>query len=365
MSDNSGYSAAQLRESLENGDIDILEDSGLLKPHEIDLLLSMAEHTEDYQDHPLYQKMLRKFLSQNTQQAVQNGNVSKMQYATGIVGNDGIEATGYDMLIKECSPAAHQILIKGAKGTGKTTKAIDICRLLVQEGVVDKVMTNIKGPDEHDSVEFSEDISRYLEFAKEPGEKVALFDEFSTSGNAYTGQSDVEQVMSRVINAFRKSEGGSLRTIYIGHENENDIHPLVKKQSDVVIRADGKVDEGLIDRSTVFKGWKAYKQRDDWITLRRLQDVTQQSDWSFDTNYFAHLEWDLDNPEKQIQRGQLIEGWQQFQESGSNDETENERVKCRGVKDNDDGCNSLTDHDSGYCQYHRNQWDGDIDPRHQ
>lgn len=365
MSDNSGYSAAQLRESLENGEIDVLKDAGLLKPHEIDLLLSMYEHVDNCEDHPLYQKLLRRYLSQNTQEAVKNGNVSQMQFATGFVGRDGIEATGYEKLVDICSPAAHQILIKGPKGTGKSTKAIDLIREMYHEGVVEKVMTNIKGPDDHEDVEFAEDISRYLEFAKEPGEKVALFDEFSTSGNAYTGQHDVEQIMGRVINAFRKSEGGSLRTIYIGHENDNDIHPLVKKQSDVVINADGKADENLIDRATVFRGWESYKKDDEWFKVRGLRDVTNRSIWSFDTNYFSHLGWDLDNPDMQIQRGQLIEGWEQFQDgSDSDDEPDYERVKCRGVKDSGEGCNSITSHESGFCQYHREQWDGDIDPRH-
>lgn len=326
----SDYVFGELRDLLDNGNIDlpVLREAGLVDSDAHDILLRIKRHSPEGEEDDRFQRILEREVSRNLREGVVRGHTPALNHLTGVSSNS-VDATGYEMLLKACRPAAQQVLLKGPKGSGKTTKALDLIRRLHSDfdGEL-RVMTNVKGPDEHEDVEFAEDISRYLEFAKEPGEKVALFDEFSTVGNAYTGQQDVEQVMSRVINAFRKSEGGSLRTFYIGHENDNDIHPLVKKQSDVVIQADGKVDEGLIDKATVYRGWSDYKSDEDWFNVHGLEDVPADSPWSFSTNYFAHLEWNLDQPEKQIQRGQLVDNWEKYQEEEDTDDTPEEIVVC-------------------------------------
>lgn len=351
----SDYVSGQLRDLLDNGDIDlpVLREAGLVDSDAHDILLRIKRHSPDGTDDDRFQRILERELSKNVREGVVRGHTPALNHLTGLSSNS-VDATGYQMLLKACRPAAQQVLLKGPKGSGKTTKAFDLIRRLHSDfdGEL-RVMTNVEGPDEHEDVEFAEDISRYLEFAKAPGEKVALFDEFSTVGNAYTGQQDVEQVMSRVINAFRKSEGGSLRTMYIGHENDNDIHPLVKKQSDVVIQADGKVDEGLIDNATVYRGWSDYKSDEDWFNVHGLEDVPSDSPWSFSTNYFAHLEWNLDQPEEQIQRGQLIEDWEKYQEGDDAGDEEDEELAVCGH----DGCKATSEQypviaEEGFCPYH-------------
>lgn len=346
MSDAVGYASAQLsdllkglQEGVDSG-LAIAEAPKVNDRRALDMLILLVESYDenhpalpkDPRDSVAFQRVGRRALSHSAFDSIMTLNLAQMNAHTGIQTNR-VEATGYDRLISACTPAAHQILVKGPKGAGKSTKIFDIAKRLLAEGVIEKVLTNVKGPDEHPAVEFSEDISRYLEFAKEPGEKLAIIDEFSTVGNAYVAQHDVEQVLSRVINAFRKSMRGSLRTAYIGHENDNDIHPLVKKQSDVVIQADGKVDEGLIDCATVYSGWQEYKTDKPWFRVRGLQDIPQSSSWSFDTNYFAHLEFDLDDPENQIRRGKLIDNWEAYQEGEveEDDEDASPWNRCRGT----------------------------------
>lgn len=365
------YQAADLADKIRSGELDDVSLSAILSNDETaaDVILS-AERSGLDKDSPLLSILAPAVKSHKLREAVEDGDETAMSAAVGL-SESRSEATGYTRLIEACKPAAHQILIKGPKGSGKTAKALEICRRLHQDGHVEKILTNIgrdrpsdPAPADHEAVEFAEDISRYLEFAKEPGEKIAVFDEFSTSGNAYTGQSDVEQIMSQVINAFRKSAGGSLRTVYIGHENDNDIHPLVKKQSDVVIQADGKVDEGLIDCATVFRGWNDYVAGDDWFRVRGLRDIPEWSDWNYSTNFFAHLEWDLDNPARQIDRGQLLDGWERYQEDDEDEDTNDEiYLSCRGTKTDETDCNATVNHESGYCHAHRSQWDGKDDPR--
>lgn len=56
-----------------------------------------------------------------------------------------------------------------------------------------------------------------------------------------------------MINALRKSPGSSNRLVLIGHQHDTDISKFLGVQSDVVIRADGKTKEGMIDKLTVYK----------------------------------------------------------------------------------------------------------------
>jgi hypothetical protein len=91
--------------------------------------------------------------------------------------------------------------------------------------------------------------------------------------------------------------------------------------------------------------------------------VPSSSVWGADTNYFAHFELDLDDPHNQIQRGRLVKNWEDYQRDEGDGSDESGEVSCRGTKSNGDDCAALTGHESGFCRYHREQWDGDPDPR--
>jgi len=300
--------------------------------------------------------------------ARRSGDVTTMNAATGL-SERRIEATGYDMLVSALKPAAQQLLIKGPKGSGKTTKALDLARHLHAEFDGDlSVLTNIRGPDEHDDVEYADTLSGMLEWVRDtPGEKLVIGDEWSSTVNAHAhGGGEVRASFSRFINALRKGEGGSTRLIVIGHEHDTDIAAIVRNQSDVVIRADGKVDDGLIDCATVYEGWTDYQRDEPWIQIRGLRDVPESSAWGADTNYFATFELDLDAPEKQIQKGKLIEDWEQYQDDDEDADDAGDSSdyrSCRGEKSDDSNCGATVTHESGYCFQHRDQWGGEPDPR--
>jgi hypothetical protein len=301
--------------------------------------------------------------------ARKSGDVASMSAATGL-SDSSVEATGYDMLLKRCKPAAQQILIKGPKGSGKTVLGLDIMRNLYAEfdGEM-SFFTNVRGPDDHRAVTFGETMSEMLEWVRDTdGEKCVLGDEWSTTMNSHAHPGgDVRQAVSRFINALRKGQGGSTRLIIIGHEHDSDIAAILRTQADVVIEKAGKADEHLADRANIFDGWTDYIKDSKKFTIRGLQDVTSSSKWSTDTNYFAYFEPDLDNPREQIQRGKLVKNWQEYQESADDDEDGDlDRIKCNGNKTDGGSCHQLTDHITGYCNPHRDQWDGETpDPRHE
>lgn len=234
------------------------------------------------------------------------------------------------------------------------------------------ILTNIKRDEDeeiqHPAVDYADTVSGMLEWCRDtPGEKLVIGDEWSSTVNAHAhGGGKVRGTFARFINALRKGEGGSTRLIVIGHEHDTDIAAILRTQSDVVIEAAGKKDEGLIDQAIVYDGWQAYKQGEAEFRVRGLQDVPESSQWGFSTNYFATFELDLDDPENQIRKGKLIEDWERYQDDAGADDpggAGEEQRKCRGENRHGEQCGQVVTHESGYCTHHRDQWDGDPDPR--
>lgn len=315
----------------------------------------------------LAEQILRTEATNRMDRAIRDGHAGELEAMMGL-SESSVEATGYDMLLDRVRPAAQQILIKGEKGSGKTVMALDIARQLFadMDGELE-VATNIRGPDEHDAVTYHDTMSGMLEWVRDtPGEKLLIGDEWSTEMNAHAVPGgDVRQTVSQFINALRKGEGGSTRLIAIGHQHDTDIAKILRVQSDLVVSKAGKADEGLADRARLYDSWQDYQRDDDAVTLRGLSDVPESSPWGADTNYFATFDLDLDAPREQIQKGKLVDDWEQYQEDAEGgDDGELERIVCRGTKSGGDDCQQLTRHESGFCAHHREQqWDGDTDPR--
>ena len=367
MSDSGGWKAGQVADMLRDGDFAASIDAVLSDDPtvgDVMMRLEMINRGEG----GLSDILRPQTSSDMLRDARKNGDVASMSAATGL-SDSSVEATGYDMLLKRCKPAAQQILIKGEKGSGKTVLGLDLMRELYAE--FDGEMsfyTNVKGPDEHEAVTFGETMSDMLEWVRDtPGEKCVLGDEWSTTMNAHAHPGgDIRQSVNRFINALRKGQGGSTRLIIIGHQHDTDIAAILRTQADVVVEKAGKADEGLADRANVYDGWDDYVQQSKSFTVRGLNDVTSRSQWSADTNYFAYFEPDLDSPREQIVRGKLVENWEEYQDAAQEDETDRDRIKCRGTKVDGGSCHQLTDHISGYCQPHRDQWDGETpDERHE
>lgn len=365
---NGGWQPARTSDDVRNGDVDASIDSILTDDDAIGNLFLAAERAGLDEDSPLVGLLGREERSRVLREARQSGQATSMNMATGL-SESSEEATGYDMLLKRCVPAAQQILVKGPKGSGKTILGLDLFKQLYAEfdGEI-SFFTNVKGPDEHDAVTFGETMSEMLEWVRDTdGEKAVLGDEWSTTMNAHAHPGgDIRQTVSRFVNALRKGQGGSTRLIVIGHEHDTDIAAILRTQSDVVIEKAGKADEGLADQASVFDGWNAYVQQDPAFKIRGLQDVSPDSVWGADTNYFAYFEPDLDSPRQQIQRGKLVEDWREYQETddpANTGEDADTYVQCRGTKSDDGECGATVTHISGHCHAHRSQWDGDPDPR--
>lgn len=366
---SSGYDSARTADEIREGEVDASIDAILADDHPIANMMLAAERADiDSEENPLYALLSRGATSHTLRQARKTGHVPTLNAATGL-SESRVDATGYDLLVNAVKPAAQQVLVKGPKGSGKSTKAMDLAKRLYHEfdGEL-SILTNIEGPDDHPAVDYADTLSGMLEWVRDTdGEKLVIGDEWSSTVNAHAhGGGEVRASFSRFINSLRKGKGGSTRLIVIGHEHDTDIASILRHQSDVVIEADGKVDDGLIDCATVFEGWQAYKQGDEWFRVRGLQDVPSSSQWGFSTNYFATFELDLDNPGEQIRKGKLVENWEEYQDDADDPtggEDAAEYRQCRGTTADGGECGATVTHPSGYCHAHRSQWTGDDDPR--
>ncbi|WP_276278452.1 hypothetical protein [Haloarcula regularis] len=222
-------------------------------------------------------------------------------------------------------------------------------------------------------VTFTEKMSTILEEAKKPGERLILIDEFSTVGNYITGGgNDKNKVLGKVINALRKNPNGSNRFVVVGHQHDNDILPIVKHNSDFLVEATGKVETGDVDHASIYtsdgedSAWDDYQSRNEAFRVHGLKDIPDDSPYSIDSNHFAHIEFDLDNPEKQIQRGMLIDGWEAFQEEEDDQGgTQDDRApsQCQAVTKSGDQCAKEARYpteEPRYCGTHRTQVPDDI-----
>jgi len=365
----SSWDAKDIRQAVEDGELLALAHAGYMDYDDADYISSFVQNYEPIDpDDPKrateterYRKLVTRAATREVNRAVAAGNTGRMAYGAGHQ-DDRIDATGYQRLLDRLERPSEQFVLRGAKGSGKSTKAVDLTKRLHRrlDGQL-KVWTNIAGV-EHEDVEFGETVSSMLEFARKDGERLVLLDEASTSINAYSGKGyEVEETFGQAINALRKGEGGSVRLIAIGHQNNKDIHPIIRKQTDVVMRADGK--ERDIDKATLYEGWEAYQQGDEWFRISGLQDVTDEK-WSFDSNYFAVFRFDLNAPDKQIRRGRLVDDWREYQDTDTprqskTDDSSVENERCRGEKDDGSRC-GIADQSRigphGYCKYHRDQY---------
>jgi len=367
MSNN--WTAKDLRRAIKEGDLMALVHAGYMDYDDAEYISSFVQRYEPMstddpkraQDTQRYRQLVTRATTKEVNRAVAAGNTGRLAFGAGHQ-SDRVDATGYQQLINRLERPAEQFVLRGAKGSGKSTKAVDLTKRLHRhlDGNL-KVWTNIEGI-EHSDVEFGETVSSMLEFAAKDGERLVLLDEASTAINAYAGQGyEVERTFGRAINALRKGDGGSVRLVAIGHQNDSDIHPIIRKQSDVVMAAEGK--ERDIDKARLYEGWNAYQNDDEWFAIEGLQDV-DDPEWSFDSDYFATIRFDLDNPDEQIKRGRLVDNWEELQDDAEN-ETLPQDTQCYGVKDDGQRCGVTSSSrigPYGYCKHHRDQYAEDAPP---
>ncbi|MFC4448139.1 MULTISPECIES: hypothetical protein [Halorussus] len=308
MSDNAGYSAAQLRELLKREDgVDALEEAGLLTEREVNLLDSFVQHhkpsEEAYypEDHPLFQRLLRRAVSQNVRQAVESGNVSQMQFASGVVNNSndisGVQL--YERLREFITRTAGVTTVYGHMGSGKTDLALLLAELW-KSATGGVVGTNIRSAKEADfeitDVEKLHDwINGDMEGVEKDTPKLFIGDEFSSHASGYSHhRAKVEQNLSSTLKLMRKS---GVSVVIIGHTGM-DVHPDVRRLSKTVWKENKK-------SATVYETIENGEPEDELFSLSGIP----AADWTYDTLEETDWDWCIEEEDDEQDIKQQRDRW--------------------------------------------------------
>lgn len=301
-----------------------------------------------------YRRKYKSAINLSAIEAMEEDNLARLAALKGVTkssGGDVIDADGYSQLINDMFPngGGRISMVKGGMGWGKTISTISIIIQALERGKVDNVILNIKTagfdnsydidiPERYrDRIHFETKFSEILMRIKEgnPAENnVVLTDEMSSILNELGGSKDAKMIVKRFVHALRKS---GYHWVNIAHLHDTDILSLVRNQTDVVIEKQGRRNN-LLDKARVWKtdetsgketkvGWSKYEQGDepDYI-VHKLQDVDEDNPLYVADEHFASIQFDLDDPENQIQDGQIIDGWEQYQDNADDEEESEEQV---------------------------------------
>jgi len=348
-SDSDRWVAAELRETLEKGNLPALAEAGLLDPEDLDYLISLRQSIPDAEDSERYQNLLMKAVSGKINDSVEHGNISVMSHATGTPDQrvDMSSWQAIDELIDLWSPDDRDDMLnlmiyaplppEGPTGVGKTDFAYSVIEAGMRAYPGITVASN-NTSDDFDDIQSWTSLKEWLK--QEDGTKAFLLDEAAqvlqfadmTAGKA----------LSKLIKLLRKYQCHLIVVSHTGKDVPKDIRRMVllarkesKKKATIGVGMDEVNGDMQVDREI--------------LKLGNIPETRLSYESIDDTGEF---EFDMDD------------------EAGGSDEDSGEsdvpdRVSCRGTNKEGESCGTLTDHESGYCEWHRSQWDGEVDPRFQ
>ncbi|WP_254838084.1 ATP-binding protein [Natronomonas marina] len=383
-SDYSGYSFSELREQLENAELPALREAGLLDEDTIRHLESFRQHYDPesrphyetgepawfYYNTEYYVEVVRREVGRNLRRAVKNGNIAVVEHATGLAGGGGsaMDFVDYEHLGQLIERPSLLLLLFGDTGSGKTMTGVRLAELWKLR-VGGTILTNVRSLAEaNDGVEYVEAYPDLLHYCVEnPQErKLLVADELSSLMSGYAAdRAKVEELMRPLVRKMRKKPF-RLSIIGIGHR-PGDIHPTMRNGE--LAYPSFKRDKKTME---VYESLASDETGEDEICTVTGIDLP---DYTVDTNDSGNWGWGTDDEVLDAARelrdagyGDMLELIRQLEDDDGGDENEDEeaelpRRKCRGHNRHGDGCGQRTRHVSGYCEAHREEWDGDPDPR--
>ncbi len=338
--------AAELRETLSEDSLPALAEAGLLDEQSLKYLLSFKRSVPDAEDSDRYQDLLMQAVSGKVNEAVEHGNLSVMSHATG-VKSDRVDTSSWqaiDELIDLWNPDDRDAMLnlmlyaplppEGPTGVGKTDFAYTVIEAGQRAYPKLSVASN-NTSDEFADVQSWTGLKEWLE--AESGTKAFLLDEAAQV--LQFADMRAGKALSKLIKLLRKYQCHLLVVSHTGKDIPKDIRRMVllcrkesKKKATIGVGLDEQNGDMQIDRELLKLG-------NIPPTRLEYESIDDKGEFVFD------MEDDSDDAEMD-----------------NSDETP-EKVKCRGTSKDGSGCGTLTDHESGYCQWHRDQWDGDADPR--
>lgn len=287
--------AAELREyGLGNLDVehdDLSRIVGLIPDEEVrDMLLFQNRVYEPVDDMPrnfwetdYAEEIIEKQATHMATRAVQNNNISEMEFLTGLVGYEsdvsGMKALlSLQQLIRDAPVFIAYIF--AAMGFGKTDFSLLICEVF--EAVYDKVKfgANIESWDEADAhIESFTELEEWFRGNKEDDyDRVFVLDEASQNLTGKGGDIKNQEALAKMLRLTRKYDG---HLIIIGHDGK-DVGPAVRTLATTIV-------EKKSQKEAVF--WRDVQDRQGRGEIMSLSGIPP-TDMEYDTE--EETDWEMD-----------------------------------------------------------------------
>lgn len=358
------YTAGKLKETLGDLRLPVLKESGLIPPEHIPAFddykrtyePGRAPHwkhpdrdAEHYYNSKTYVEKVVPLVSQQVSAAVHSGNESVMSYLQGIDSErvDMRHGPNIDALVGLWSPEDSDDMLnlviyaplppEGPTGVGKTDFGY-LCLEAGQRAYPGLSIASNNTSDRFEDVQAWSELEDWLEDTGGP--KAFLWDE-AAQVLQYADMS-AGKALSQLIKLLRKY---NCHLIVIGHTGKDipkDVRRMVllarkesKKKATVGVGLDETNDGDMTVNNVMF--------RMSGIPPTRIGYDSTGDTGSFEFDMGDDGDADDDDSEDEPEETPV--------------------VTCRGEKADGGDCGSNVSHHSGYCWQHRDQWDGEPDPR--
>ncbi|OKY78287.1 MAG: putative ATPase AAA+ superfamily [Candidatus Methanohalarchaeum thermophilum] len=316
-SEAQSFSAIELRQALDQGDVDFLhEHVGLVDDlGTIDLLSWIQSNWDDlrnhitqkhgenknhlpnkFEDSKIYQEIISQEATKYYSQAIKEGKIGPLKRLVGKKpGADKKGLRAYEMLKKVLENRMVFYLWSGM-GTGKTDFSLKMARTWKQQNPNKLIYSNIKSFKEKDKLvedwptlqEEIEDLKEQNKRQKQQKELLFIFDEGS---NHLTGHQDSQKAvdLAKKLKLFRKSKA---KILIIGHTGK-DIHPEIRRL------ASDKI--GCVIHKRDKETAEFYEEVDGGQLRNKIFELNNISKtrYSYDTNEVTEWSWKQENQENE------------------------------------------------------------------
>ena len=333
------WTSSELSEFLNSADVDLpaLQDAGLVSADALDLLISIKNNHPQGDESEIFEKILEKETSHQVRDAVEEGNISTMAFATGVTHSDDSLDIGKwqdtealkDFFRKpqvtDLTNNVFQAVIYSSAipptGRGKTSTAYTLIE------IADVVHDDLTILSNNPSDEFSNTPAQWTNLKetirKEDGWTIVLIDE-AAQFLQYSDQTAGKQV-SQMLKLLRHNQ---CHLILVGHTGR-DVPADIRRQMFFVNKKSEKsavIGHGLTPKSSG----------------DRMEVETEL--------------FELDNiPHTDIEYKSQGEETINIQFDSDDSDDNDGRTLCKGTNRHDERCGQLTSHESGFCANHRHQ----------
>ena len=263
------WAAAHVREEMPQLD-DVHEHAGLIQdPGKRQLMSFLANvHDGDITETEIYQDIVRSEATESLTEAVDEGKVSQMRFAVGLIDNREEGADAYARIAGTLKNEGTIALVLGPPGSGKTATAMDAARIW-KAMTGGTIVSNIRSWEGTDVIA-EDDETLKEEMQAVEGQVLAVLDE---TGQYLSGEGEEvkhAQKMAKTLKYIRKKtddddharQGSALLVGHTRRETAADIRRLtsmvVEKPSQndkgrlVLFQSDGGKDS--LEKAATYKG---------------------------------------------------------------------------------------------------------------